>query len=77
MIKIDREKTEITGSPDVVMAEFSSMWWNGIDYVAEKMDVNPDELREEIIKSGTYLNLRQSGMSDEEAKEVLDDKKLS
>ncbi len=72
MIKIDRENTEIEGKPGTVMAEISSMWWNGIDYIAREMDVNPDDLREEIHRSGTYLNLRQAGMSDEEAKEVID-----
>ena len=74
MIKIDKEKTEITGSPDVVMAEFASMWWNGIDYIAEKMDVNPNDLRDEIQQAGTYINLIESGMTEEEAKEVMDAK---
>jgi len=67
MIKIDGNDTVIRGDSGTIIAEISTVWYGVIEAVAKEMEVDPQEIRNEIIESGVYLTKRMSGISHEEA----------
>ena len=74
MIKIDGTNTEIQGDAGTVIAEISSVWFGVVELVAKELDVDPDDIRAEIIESGAYLDKRMNGSSHDDAmKELCND----
>jgi len=71
MIKVDGNDVVIRGDAGTVIAEISSVWYGVIEAVAKEMEVDPQNIRDEIIESGEYLNKRMSGLSHDKAMEEL------
>ena len=71
MIKVKKDKMQIDGTAVEILAEVGVMLHEVTLKVSEQWGVSQQQLIGDVLTSIRYNNLRSSGMTDEEARDIL------